>query len=187
MENPINRSMNIQALAQAHPEAVVVMAERGLHCVGCHASAVDSVESGAKTHGMSDEEIDAMVAEMNEMVSLRKEELKNAKPAHIDVTEKAAKKLQELMKAEGKDGYSLRVQVVPGGCSGFQYGLDFDNLVTPNDLEFTHHGVKIIIDKDSAAQIPGAKVDYVDGLHGSGFTVENPTAEHKCGCGKSFA
>ena len=132
---PIHRQMNIQELANMYPEAVVVMMERGLHCFGCHASAVDTVEAGSRGHGMADEEIDKMVDEMNQIVATRQITKSAAAPAPaaLTLTEKAAKKLVELMTAEKKVGYGLRVQIAPGGCSGFTYNLDFDNAAKSGD------------------------------------------------------
>lgn len=188
-EGPINRQMNIQQLANTYPEAVVVMMERGLHCFGCHGAQYDTVEAGAKGHGLPDEEIDKMVSEMNEVVLTRKEA--KAKPQEIKkdlvLTEKAAKKLVQLMAEEQKAGYGLRIQVVPGGCSGFSYGLDFDNQVKEGDTVLNQHGVTIYVDAESMSQVTGAKIDYVDGLQGSGFKIDNPNAQSSCGCGKSFA
>lgn len=188
-QGPINRQSNIQELANKYPEAVVVMTERGLHCFGCHGAQFDTVEAGAKSHNLPDDEIDKMVSEMNEIVATKQASKATPKEvkAELVLTEKAAKKLVELMKDEGKAGYALRVEVVPGGCSGFSYNLDFDNTKKEDDLELSQHGIKIFIKKDSAEQLPGAKIDYMDGLHGSGFKIENPNAHSTCGCGKSFS
>jgi iron-sulfur cluster assembly protein len=188
-EGPITRETNIQHLANTYPEAVIVMMERGLHCFGCHASAYDTVEAGSKGHGLPDEEIDKMVSEMNQIVATRQTAKASPQEIKKDVTltEKAAKKLVELMAAEQKQGYGLRVQVVPGGCSGFSYGLDFDNKANKDDTVLDRHGVKVYIDAESMSQLTGATIDYVDGLQGSGFKVENPNAHSSCGCGKSFA
>lgn len=185
----ITKQMNIQELANAHPEAVMVMAERGLHCFGCHGASMDSVEQGAKLHGMTDADIDEMVKEMNEVVALKqakKEEHKHD-AKDIIVTEKAAAKLKEFAKAENKEGYGFRIDVVPGGCSGFSYAMDFDNTAKDGDIVLTKHGMKVFMNKDSLDMLNGATVDYVDGLHGSGFKIENPNAKQSCGCGKSFA
>jgi len=189
-KGPINRQMNIQELANAHPEAVMVMAERGLHCFGCHGAAFDTVEAGAKGHGMSDEDIDKMVDDMNQVVATKqaaKSAPKEEKQHDMQLTDKASSKLVELMKAEKKEGHGLRVQVVPGGCAGFSYNLDFDEKAKDGDIVLTKSGVKVFIDKESLEQMNGATIDYVDGLQGSGFKIENPNAHGSCGCGKSFS
>jgi iron-sulfur cluster assembly accessory protein len=187
-KGPITRAMNIQALADSYPEAVSVMAEKGLHCFGCHGASADSVESGAKGHGMDDAAIDAMVKEMNEMVAM-KHAKKASAPAKVEfkITEKAAKKLHHLLVEEKKPNYGLRIAVVPGGCSGFSYEMAFEAAPKTDDMVFEKDGMKVFIDKESAAQLNGSQVDYLEGLHESGFKIENPNAEHKCGCGKSFS
>ena len=189
-KGPISRSMNIQELANAHPEAVMVMAERGLHCFGCHGAAFDTVEAGAKGHGMSDEDIEKMVDDMNQVVASKvaAKTVPKEEPAHdMKLSDKASSKLVELMKAENKAGFGLRVKVVPGGCAGFSYDLDFDEKAKDGDIVLDKSGIKIFIDKDSLEQMNGATIDYVDGLQGSGFKIENPNAQGSCGCGKSFS
>ena len=187
-EGPIHRQMNIQDLANAHPEAVAVMAERGLHCFGCHGAAFDTVEAGAKGHGMSDEDIEQMVDEMNQVVSVKLAAApKEEKQMDLTLTDKASTKLVELMKAENKAGFGLRVKVVPGGCSGFSYDLDFDEKAAEGDTVLDKSGIKVFIGKDSLEQMNGTTIDYVDGLQGSGFKIENPNAHGSCGCGKSFS
>lgn len=188
-KGPITKDMNIQQLANTHPEAVGVMAEKGLHCFGCHASAYDTVEQGARGHGMPDEEIDSMVDEMNAVVAqhqAQKTQQTDSKN-ELTITEHAAKKLFDFMKAEKKEGYGLRVAVVPGGCSGFSYALDFDKAAKEGDIVLDRHGVKVFLDKDSMQMMSGATIDYVEGLNGAGFKIENPNAHSSCGCGKSFA
>ncbi len=189
LKGPITKDMNIAELAKLYPEAVAVMAENGLHCFGCHGAAFDTVEAGAKGHGMEQEAIDKMVDDMNEMVALKKSQKAHAPEVkgEIKLTEKAAKKLVQLMAEEKKEGYGLRLDVVPGGCSGFQYALDFDNAAKADDVTLTQHNIKIFVSKESLSQINGTTIDYVDGLQGSGFKIENPNAHSSCGCGKSFA
>jgi iron-sulfur cluster assembly protein len=105
----------------------------------------------------------------------------------IMITERAAEKVKELMAAEGDPSLSaLRVAVEGGGCSGFQYALGFDSAPEDNDEAWEHHGVRVIVDRFSLPYLEGANVDYVDGLMGQGFTVENPNASASCGCGQSF-
>jgi iron-sulfur cluster assembly protein len=105
----------------------------------------------------------------------------------IMITERAAEKVKELMAADGDPSLSaLRVAVEGGGCSGFQYALGFDSAPEDNDEAWEHHGVRVIVDRFSLPYLEGANVDYVDGLMGQGFTVENPNASASCGCGQSF-
>ena len=79
----------------------------------------------------------------------------------------------------------LHVLVESGGCSGFQYGMSFDE-PKADDAVFESEGVKILLDPSSLAYLSGSKVDFDDGLHGKGFEIQNPNAHSTCGCGKSF-
>lgn len=79
----------------------------------------------------------------------------------------------------------LRVLVESGGCSGFQYGMAFDDR-KEGDAEFESEGVAIVMDPTSVAYMKGSSIDFDDGLHGKGFEIKNPNAQSTCGCGKSF-
>jgi len=104
----------------------------------------------------------------------------------VTITKKAADKVIEIATQEKKAGFGLKVFVFPGGCSGFQYGLDFEEKAGENDIEIEENGVKLFVDKDSVELLKGSSIDYVDSLQGAGFKVENPNVQHSCGCGKSF-
>jgi iron-sulfur cluster assembly protein len=103
----------------------------------------------------------------------------------ITLSERAAGKVLELI-AEEQDAETLRVAVQGGGCSGFQYALGFDGAPQAGDEVAELHGVTVIVDRFSLPYLEGASVDYVDGLMGQGFTVDNPNAMASCGCGQSF-
>ena len=79
----------------------------------------------------------------------------------------------------------LRVFVESGGCSGFQYGMSFDE-PKPDDAQMESEGVAVLIDPTSLAYLDGSAIDFDDGLHGKGFEIRNPNAQSTCGCGKSF-
>ena len=104
----------------------------------------------------------------------------------LQLTEKAVDKVKELLSAENKDGYGLRVAVHGGGCSGFQYGLTFDNQVGPNDNVIDVQGLKVYVDAMSGMYLEGVKIDYIESLEGSGFKIDNPKSTGTCGCGHSF-
>ncbi len=104
----------------------------------------------------------------------------------IDITPSAAAKLMGLMQEKQLEGYSLRVFVAGGGCSGLQYGMTFDNETHPGDTEFEASGLPVRVDSMSARYIQGASIDFVDSLMGGGFKIENPNAVASCGCGSSF-
>jgi len=105
----------------------------------------------------------------------------------ITVTERASEKVKEIMEAEEKPGYGLRVYVEGGGCSGFQYGMAFEKAETEEDDVFEMHGLKIFVDPYSAPMLNGTEVDYKDGLQDAGFSIKNPNAKTTCGCGQSFS
>jgi iron-sulfur cluster assembly protein len=103
----------------------------------------------------------------------------------MTLTEPAADKIKQLMAEEADIGV-LRVAIQGGGCSGFQYGLGFDVAPQEGDLQFTLHGVEIVVDPFSAPYLRGAEIDYVDSIQASGFAINNPNAVASCGCGHSF-
>ncbi len=104
----------------------------------------------------------------------------------ISITPAAEAKVRELLDAEGKPGFGLRVAVTAGGCSGNNYGLYFDESTDPNDITIAADGFNIYVDPSSASMLSGSTIDYVDSLQGSGFKIENPNATGTCGCGQSF-
>jgi iron-sulfur cluster assembly protein len=107
--------------------------------------------------------------------------------AMITFTEKGAEKVREFLSAQTADVQTagLRVGVRGGGCSGFQYALAFDNERDGDEI-FTDHGLRILVDAPSLPYVRGAVVDYVDGMQGAGFKVDNPNVIAACGCGSSF-
>lgn len=105
----------------------------------------------------------------------------------ITLTAKAAEKIGELLGGqEGSEEQALRVAVRGGGCSGFQYALAFDRAKEEEDHVFEVDGVAVVVDKVSMQFVFGSEVDYVEGLQGAGFQVNNPNVVAACGCGSSF-
>lgn len=102
------------------------------------------------------------------------------------VTSKAAEMVKTIMKNEGKADAGLRVTVMPGGCAGYTYGLDFAEKAEPEDIVVEMEGLKIFINEDVEPLVSGAKLDFVESLQGAGFVLDNPNASSSCGCGKSF-
>ncbi len=99
----------------------------------------------------------------------------------------AAEKLQGIMKEKNLNEHGLRVFISGGGCSGFQYGMAFENTTEEGDFVFESNGVRLYVDPASAMYLEGATVDYVDSLMGGGFKIENPNAVSTCSCGQSFS
>ncbi len=107
--------------------------------------------------------------------------------AALSLTEVAASKVAEIREAEAiEPHYALRVKVLGGGCSGFQYDLFFDEQAE-DDMEFESAGVKLISDQMSYMYLMGTNIDYVEGLQGAGFKFNNPMSTGSCGCGSSFS
>ena len=105
----------------------------------------------------------------------------------ISFTDRGAEKVQEFLASQGGEinTAGLRVGVRGGGCSGFQYALAFDTQ-RDDDTVFEDHGLRILVDGPSLPYVRGAIVDYVEGLQGAGFKVDNPNVIAACGCGSSF-
>lgn len=106
----------------------------------------------------------------------------------IALTSTAAGKVKEIRDSEGLGEQGLRVRVIGGGCSGFQYDLYFEDEVSEDfDEIFESEGVKLYVDMMSYQYLDGTEIDYVEGLHGAGFKFLNPKATATCGCGSSFS
>ncbi len=105
----------------------------------------------------------------------------------ITVTDSAAKKVKELVEAEGNNELALRVAVRPGGCSGFSYEMFFYSDFADDDQKAEFGGVKVVVDSASLQYLNGASLDYKEGLMGAGFTINNPNTNRTCGCGQSFS
>jgi iron-sulfur cluster assembly accessory protein len=105
----------------------------------------------------------------------------------LNLSDAAAGKVRDLIKAEGNEALALRVAVRPGGCSGFSYEMFFDSEFAPDDTLSDSGGVRVVVDASSAPYLKGASLDYKDGLQGAGFAINNPNATRTCGCGSSFS
>src|SRR3990167_1279431 len=176
----ITKDMTIGDVVSKYPACIEVLQAAGVHCVGCHVSYLETLEQGFKGHGMSDGEIDEVVSKLN--VAVEGSKLEEGK--EFIVTDKASEKLKEVLKENNKEGSGLRGEIVPGGCSGFQYGLELDDSTTDLDIVFEEKGVKIMVNKENMAFLKGAKLDYVDSLQGAGFKISNPNVHSSCGCGQ---
>jgi iron-sulfur cluster assembly protein len=104
----------------------------------------------------------------------------------ITITEPATSQLKTLMEQQGLSDLGLRVFVAPGGCSGFQYGMRFEDESLDGDEIVSREGIQVYVDEFSAQYLEGAEIDFVDSLMGGGFTVHNPNAMTSCSCGQSF-
>ncbi len=105
----------------------------------------------------------------------------------LQMTPKAVEKVKSLLAAENKAGYGLRVAVRGGGCSGFEYGLTWEDTAQALDQVLEFDGLKVYVDAISSLHVEVLSIDYVDSLAGSGFKIGNPRATGSCGCGSSFS
>lgn len=105
----------------------------------------------------------------------------------IEFSDAAALKVKALIEEEQNPNLKLRVYVTGGGCSGFQYGFTFDEKVNEGDTTIDKQEVTLVVDPMSLQYLVGGEVDYVEGLEGSRFLVNNPNATTTCGCGSSFS
>ena len=108
-------------------------------------------------------------------------------PAPLIFTDSAAAKVSQLIDEEGNPDLKLRVFVQGGGCSGFQYGFEFDELQGEDDLAIVTDDVTLLVDPLSLQYLMGAEVDYSESLQGAQFVIRNPNAKTTCGCGSSFS
>ena len=105
----------------------------------------------------------------------------------ITLTDKGAEKVREFLAAQAAiaETAGLRVGVRGGGCSGFQYALAFDEQ-RDDDSVFEDKGIRLLVDRASLPYVRGSVIDFIDGLQGAGFKVDNPNVIAACGCGSSF-
>lgn len=104
----------------------------------------------------------------------------------LQLTETAIGKVKEIMQQQDPAPDGLRVGVVGGGCSGFQYQMTFEGQVGPMDKVIEYDGLKVFVDMTSLMYLDGTRLDYVESLEGAGFKFDNPNVTSTCGCGSSF-
>ncbi len=153
----ITKDMKISEVIDAYPITSEILLNKGVHCIGCGARFMESIEQGLKGHGISDKKVDEIVKELNEAAKII-----------IHITPKAAKKLKEVMKKEKKEKYCLRVQVVKES-----YGLDFEKEPKDGDEIVKSEGLTFIISKKALPKVRGAKIDYMEHPE-PGFSIKGP-------------
>ena len=179
-EMAISRDMTIDEIFQRFPskaqKLAQLMTNAGLHCVGCHASTFESVEQGMLGHGMSIEEVDSLVIELNKTLEERDENKED-----IKFTEIAADKCKSFRK---NPNHMFKISLIRGSC-GWTYDFKFREKKAPAEVMFEDKGVKILLDKEQLDKFKGMVIDYVDGLQNAGFKILNPNVTGTCGCGSS--
>lgn len=113
--------------------------------------------------------------------------LETKEAVNITLTERAADEVKAVLADQGDENAMLRIYVAGGGCSGLQYGMALETDPIEGDRIVEEHGVKLVIDQQSFPYLSGITVDYVEGLMGAGFKIDNPNATASCGCGQSFS
>jgi len=180
----INKDWTIQDIFDKFPgkgqKLAQIMTNAGLHCVGCSASTHETLEQGIMGHGMPQEELTKLVTQLNEAINAETTD------EEITLTDAASDKIKALIAADKKEGWGLRIALVAGGCSGFQYELSLNEKALDNEKEYNIKGVKLFITAEHLDKMSGSEVDYVDGLQGAGFKVNNPNVTKSCGCGSSM-
>lgn len=180
----VHRQMTIKEILSLFPHKAQRLAQEitnaGLHCVGCQAAVWETLEAGMAGHGMGEEEIERLVQRLNALL-----EEEDSDATTITLTPRAAAKYQSILKEEGKEGWGMRLGEKFGGCNGFEFFLDYSEKSLPTDRIFNSCDTEIHIDDTIADHLLGSLIDYVDGLHGSGFKVSNPHVRSSCSCGDS--
>ena len=113
--------------------------------------------------------------------------VENLSAAPFLFSDSAVGKVKSLIEEEGNPDLKLRVFVQGGGCSGFQYGFTFDEIVNEDDTAINKSGVTLLVDSMSYQYLVGAEIDYKEDLEGAQFVIKNPNASTTCGCGSSFS
>lgn len=182
-QQKVTRDLTIETILSLFPHKAQRLAHEitnaGLHCVGCHAATWETLEAGMLGHGMNDEDIDRLVGKLNALLEEKTDE------STITLTPRAAKKYNEILEEEGKQGWGIRFEERMAGCSGFEYILDYSEKASEDDEVFSSEGIEIHIKKSSVPRLLGSEIDYIDGLNGSGFKISNPNVKSSCGCGSS--
>jgi len=182
MSQNITREMTINEIFAKFPakaqKLAQVLTKFGLNCVGCSASTWETVESGVLRHGMTEDNLKELLDKLNQ------ELLHTSDPDTITLTKEAADEFKRISSSEGKEGWALRFDEKPAGCSGFEYVLGFSEKPDADDLVYHSNGVDIHVYKQALGRLQGSEIDYVTGLQ-SGFKISNPNARSSCGCGTS--
>ena len=191
-QQSVTKEMTMGEIIEKYPYAAQIMEQFGLHCTGCHVNLYESLESGIRGHGLPEEQIATLVNALNEAVKkngsapvVQIQEEHEEKPP-LTLTPNAISKLKSVLEQQDKKDYGIRMQVVPGGCSGYMYSMDLEKKPNSEDTVQEFEGVRVFVDKNSEKMLRGISVDYIETLQGAGFKFDNPNAHGSCGCGKSF-
>ncbi len=185
MEQLIKEETTIGEIMLKYPQLADAMASYGIAMSGCGTPYQEQLKTVA-TAVMHSSEFEKMLAELNEKAAKIESIKPKDRPATIEVTTAAVEKVKEMMKKQGVTGFSLRVEVKPGGCAGYSYEFALDDEKKNDDIVIEKDGLKVVVNAASAEALKGAVIDYVETLNRSGFKVDNPNAHAVCSCGSSF-
>jgi len=180
LQQMISKDMVIDEVFQKFPgkaqKLSQLMSNAGINCVGCHASTDETIEQGMLSHGIPQKEVTILIKNLNEA-------LEGADDPKEDVkfTEWAAEKCKGFRK---KPEHIFKISLSKGNC-GYSYSFKFQEAKGENEIVFEDKGVKIAINKEDQDKLSGLVIDYVEGMQGAGFKVNNPNVKGTCGCGSS--
>jgi iron-sulfur cluster assembly accessory protein len=167
-DKPIRRQDNIQETVMKYPQTIDVFMSYGLHCVGCHISASESIEQGAYGHAMDDKTVDSLLEDLNAAV------LESSETFDLKITAQAAEQIRKLMENENKSEHDLRINVTKDGHEmSYDFEFEKDN-VKDDDHVFEFHGLHVFVSPSSFDLLKGTKIDYVSSDFEEGFRIQNP-------------
>src|SRR3989344_2458846 len=176
----ITKEMTIGDVVNKYPFLANIMTDHGLHCIGCHANPYETIINGCLGHGMEPGEVDELVSKLNNAIKNQKEE------KQLIITENAAAKFKEFMKADNKESFAVRLGVFESGrcCSGSQFTLDFADKLDDNEIIVNDNGINVYVDKEVVRTLNGLKIDFIEDKNGSGFKIDSNMEESSsCGSG----
>ena len=175
----ITKNTTIGDAISQYPSIIEPLLDEGIHCIGCGASTYETLEEGLAGHGKTPGQIKQIIEKLNKAIP------KEKGTTTLKITEPALVKLKEILTKKKAKGF--RIKVVSGGCQGHSYAFDLVHKKENDDTIITIDKTDFFVDKESLELLKGAKIDYVDNIHGSGFRIVNPNANKSCGCGNSFS
>lgn len=183
-QEKITKEMTIEEILSLHPQKsqkiAMALASMGLQCVGCSSATHETLEAAIYGHGLTDKHLEKMLSLLNGIL----EEVAPS-PEQVHLTKSAADKFKKILEEEGKTGWALRFGDQPGGCSGYEYVLEFSEKAEEDDEVFLSNEIEIHVNKHALPRLVGCEIDYQEGLRHSGFKISNPNAKGCCGCGSS--
>ncbi len=186
---PVTEKMRLGDIIAAHPAAAAVVSRYGLHCSGCHANVLDTLEMGARGHGLGDVEIRAMVLEINQVAQGKTPAPAPAdghaakasefcsiigNPGTVNLTDGAAAHLRALLERRRRARYGIRIGIHNEGPAGYIYYLDLERKPKRGDVVLKERGLKFFVDSSIERLIRGLHVDYESGFEGDGLRFTNP-------------